>query len=242
MIAALLRKLESYELLSDADREAVQKVFDLPVKTVAARRDFAREGEVPRTMHLIVEGWAARHKTLPDGRRQIVGLLVPGDLCDIDLQLLSQRDHSLGTITPLSLLEVSFAAVERLMADSPRVAKALRMDALVVAATSHEWTLNVGQRSAYERISHLLTEMTYRLRRAGLATGDHIDWPLTQVDLADTTGLTPVHVNRTLQLLRKDRLITLSHRRLTVPDFDRLKQAGMFNSNYLHIEQQVQAG
>ena len=235
MSSALLRKMETLAALTDGDRQALRMATDSPVRSVMPRRDFAREGDTPTCVHLIVEGWAARHKILPDGRRQIVALLIPGDICDLNIQLLSQRDHSLVAITPLKLIEIPFGTMNQLIADSPRIAEALRLDALIVAATSHEWTLNVGQRSAYERIAHLMSEMAYRLERAGLGEGERIEWPLTQVDLADTTGLTPVHVNRTLQLLRADGLIILTHRMLTIPDRPRLKRAGMFNSNYLHL-------
>ncbi|MCA1654097.1 MAG: Crp/Fnr family transcriptional regulator [Sphingomicrobium sp.] len=241
MSDALLRKLESFAPLFDGDRQVLRVAIDQPVRTVAARRDFAREGDAPRSMHLIVEGWAARHKTLSDGRRQIVGLLVAGDLCDLDLQLVSERDHSLGAINEIKVAEIPFGAIGQAMMDSPRLARALRLDALVVTATSHEWTLNIGQRSAYERIAHLFAEMAYRQRRAGLSSSDRFEWPLTQVDLADATGLTPVHVNRTLQQLRRDGLIVLANKRLVIPDLDRLRQAGLFNSNYLHLEQRVAA-
>ena len=237
MTEALTRKLDSFVRLSPDDRQALRSAFDLPARLVPARRDFAREGDAPRTMHLVREGWAARHKTLPDGRRQIVALLIPGDLVDIDLQLVRERDHSIGAICECSVSDVPFAGSRPAGRRQSRASRqAMRMDALVVAATSHEWTLNVGQRSAYERISHLFAEMTYRLRRAGLAVGDETDWPLTQHDLADTTGLTPVHVNRTLQLMRKDGLISLVNRRLIIPDLDRLERAGMFNSGYLHLD------
>jgi CRP-like cAMP-binding protein len=115
------------------------------------------------------------------------------------------------------------------------VTQALWWSELVAMATQREWTLNVGQRTAYERLSHLMVEMYLRLESVGLASEGRLDWPLTQNDLADATGLTPVHVNRTLQLMRKDGLIELAHRQLVIPDLKRLKAAAMFNDNYLHL-------
>lgn len=187
-------------------------------------------------MFLICEGWACRHKTLPDGRRQIVDLLVPGDLCDLNLQLLDERDHSLGAVNAVRVVEVPFAAVDKAMSQSAAIARAMKRSELVVAATAREWTLNVGQRSAYERIAHVMLETFYRLQRVGIARDNGIDWPLTQVDLAEVTGLTPVHVNRTLQQLRRDGLITLSARQLVIADLQQMRQAAMFNPNYLHFE------
>lgn len=106
----------------------------------------------------------------------------------------------------------------------------------MTVAIQREWTLNLGQRTAYERLSHLMVEMFLRLQTVGLTNGNACDFPLTQVDLADATGLTAVHVNRTLQELRKDGLIELQSRRLVIPDMRALKGVAMFNDNYLHLD------
>lgn len=235
MSIALVRKLETFAALSDSDRQSLRDLVSGQGKVVEARRDFAREGEIPSVMFLICEGWACRHKTLPDGRRQIVDLLVPGDLCDLNLHLLGERDHSLGAVNAVRVLEIPFAAVDRAMRESVAIARAMLRSELVVTATAREWTLNVGQRSAYERIAHVMLETFYRLQRVGMARDDAIDWPLTQVDLAEVTGLTPVHVNRTLQQLRRDGLITLSAKQLLIADMQQMQQAAMFNPNYLHF-------
>jgi CRP-like cAMP-binding protein len=149
--------------------------------------------------------------------------------------MLGQMDHSIGAITPMKVAEIGPEEFEALLEQHPRVTQALYWDGLVTLATQREWTLNVGQRSAYERISHLLCELFIRLQTVGLTDGKICDFPLTQLDLADATGLTAVHVNRTLQELRRDALIELQSRTLTIPDLERLKAAGLFNSNYLHL-------
>jgi CRP-like cAMP-binding protein len=117
-----------------------------------------------------------------------------------------------------------------------RITQALWWHELVTSATQREWTLNVGQRSAYERLGHLLVELYLRLKTVGRADDGKCDFPLTQNDLADATGLTAVHVNRTLQELRSDGLIELERKQLNILDLERLIDVSMFNSNYLHLD------
>jgi len=235
MAPALTLRLQAFTRLSEDDRAAVAKISKTR-RVVAPRRDLIREGEVPRYIHLILEGWACRYKTLPDGRRQIVAFFVPGDFCDLNVYILKAMDHSIGAISRLLVGDISRDDMDKLTADYPRVTQALWWESLVNSAIQREWTLNVGQRTAYERIAHLLVELYMRLNTVGLAQNGNCDFPLTQNDLADATGLTAVHVNRTLQELRRDKLIELDRRRLHIPDLDKLMDAAMFNPNYLHLD------
>ncbi len=233
MTSALALRLEEFTRLSSDDRAAIHKVSKV-TRVIPARRDVIREGEKPQHVHLMVDGWACRYKTLPDGRRQIVSFFVPGDLCDLNSYLLKEMDHSIAAITRLSVADISRNDMEDLTSRHPRVNQALWWESLVHASIQREWTLNIGQRTAYERIAHLLVELFLRLRPIGLTQDSSCDLPLTQTDIADAQGLTAVHVNRTLQELRRDGLIELERRRLRIPDLERLMQAAMFNRNYLH--------
>jgi CRP-like cAMP-binding protein len=235
VIASLALRLEAFTRLSSDDKAAIAKISKTS-RVIAPRRDLIREGENPKYVHLMLDGWACRYKALPDGRRQIVAFFVPGDFCDLNVYVLRQMDHSIGAITRLSVADISRDEMDRLTASFPRVTQALWWEALVNAAIQREWTLNVGQRTAYERIAHLLAELFLRLRTVKMTNGTSCDFPLTQNDLADATGLTAVHVNRTLQELRRDGLIELERRRLTIPDMQRLMEAAMFNANYLHLD------
>ena len=234
----LALRLQAYTKLSQDDLAAIDQISRKGIRELGARRDLIREGEPPRAVNLILDGWACRYKTLPDGRRQIVSLFVPGDLCDMNVYILKEMDHNIGAITGLKVAEIGRDDFERLMIEHPRITQALFWDELVTVAIQREWTLNIGQRTAYERIAHLLCEMFLRLRAVGLTDGNQCHFPLTQVDLADTTGLTAVHVNRTLQELRRDGLIELHSRTLTIPDLQRLKDAALFNDNYLHLNRE----
>ena len=233
-MAALALRLEAFTWLSPEDRAAIGRISQVS-RVVPPRRDLIREGERPQFVHLMVDGWACRYKTLPDGRRQVVAFFVPGDFCDLNVYVLKEMDHSLGAITRLSVADISRDEMDALTAAHPRITQALWWDSLVQIAIQREWTLNVGQRSAYERIAHLLTELYLRLTTVGLTHNGSCDFPLTQNDLADATGLTAVHVNRTLQDLRREDMIILERKRLTIPDLKRLMGAAVFNPNYLHL-------
>ena len=231
----LALRLQAFTRLSQDDLAAIDQLAKRGLRDIGARRDLLQEGDPPRVVNLILDGWASRYKTLPDGRRQIVGLFLPGDLCDMNVYLLKQMDHNIGAITALRVAEITREDFERLLARHPRLAEALFWNELVTVAIQREWTLNLGQRSAYERIAHLLCETFLRLRTVGLTSDSMCPFPLTQLDIADASGLTAVHVNRTLQELRRDRLIELQSRILTIPDLEALKSAALFNDNYLHL-------
>jgi CRP-like cAMP-binding protein len=236
MVASLTLRLEAFTRLSSDDRAAIGRISHKSVREVGARRDLIREGDCPRFIYLVLDGWACRYKALPDGRRQIVAFFIPGDLCDLNIYILHEMDHSVGAITPLKVAEIGRDEMEQLTVDRPRVTQALWWNELVTVAIQREWTLNLGQRTAFERLAHLLVEIFLRLETVGMTQGNGCDFPLTQVDLADATGLTPVHVNRTLQELRKTGLIELHSKYLTIPDMAALKEAAMFNDNYLHLK------
>ncbi|HEX6783446.1 MAG TPA: Crp/Fnr family transcriptional regulator [Sphingomicrobium sp.] len=232
---AVASKLEAFTRLSPDDRAALAEI-SRNSRYVDARRDVISEGDKPRHVHLVLDGWACRYKQLPDGKRQIVSLFVPGDFCDVNVYILRAMDHSIGAITRLKVAMITPEEMNALTTERPRITQALWWHELVTAAVQREWTLNLGQRSAYERLGHLLIELYMRLAAVGRAHDGRCDFPLTQNDLADATGLTSVHVNRTLQELRRDGLIELERRQLQILDLPRLIDAAMFNPNYLHLD------
>jgi CRP-like cAMP-binding protein len=234
LVPVLALRLEAFTRLSHDDRAALAKVSKVS-RVIPARRDLIREGERPQYVHLTVEGWACRYKALPDGRRQVVAFFVPGDFCDLNVHVLREMDHSIAAITRLSVADISREEMDALTDAHPRIAQALWWESLVQVAIQREWTVNIGQRTANERLAHLLVELYVRLKTVGLTRDGSCDFPLTQNDLADATALTAVHVNRTLQDLRRDNLIILEHKRLTIPNVRRLMQVAMFNPNYLHL-------
>jgi len=234
-MATLTLRLQAFAGLPKADRARIDSLSRRAVRDLPARRDLVREGERPRSVFILLDGWACRYRMLPDGRRQIVALLLPGDPCDPVLSPAHEADHSVGSITAISVAEIGRDEFEQMLDQHPRIVRALYQDQLAKSAIQREWAVNLGQRSSYERISHLMCETVVRLRSVGLSDGRSCTFPLTQVDLADATGLTAVHVNRTLQELRHDGIIALQSRTLIVPDLARLKAAALFNDSYLHL-------
>lgn len=228
-------KLQAFTRLSRDDLAALGQL-SRSVRMVEARRDLITEGDKPRHVHMVMDGWGCRYKNLPDGKRQIVSFFIPGDLCDINVFILKQMDHSIGAITRLKVAVITPEEMAALTEGRPRLTQALFWHELVELAIQREWTVNLGQRSAYERLGHLLVELYVRLRAVGRSQDGRCDFPLTQNDLADATGLTAVHVNRTLQELRRDGLIELERKQLKILDLERLMDVSMFNPNYLHLE------
>lgn len=233
---ALLNKLQQFTRFSASDRESLHRLASERVRGFAAREDLSREGDKPTAIFVMLRGWACRYKFLEDGRRQILAFFLPGDLCDLNIFILRRMDHSIGALTDVTLAEIGRPQFEELMEGHPRVTQALWWDSLVTIAIQREWTMSLGQRDALERIAHLLCELYLRLKGAGFAANGRCAFPVTQADLADATGLSKVHVNRTLQELRQEGLIRLANRQLTILDLERLKQIAMFDANYLHLE------
>lgn len=234
LLNSFMRRIAHYHALSGQD---VSLLSDLcrRTRTYEAREDVIREGDDPSMLNIFLSGWACRYKMLEDGRRQIIALLLPGDFCDLHNVLLHEMDHSICALTPITVAQPREPEVRATMLQSEPIRDALWWHSLTVVAMKREWTMNIGQRSAQERIGSLLCEIYLRLHTVGLTDGDECDFPLTQSDLAEATGLTAVHVNRTLQEMRSAGLIQLRSRRLVIPDFDRLAKAALFNANYLHL-------
>jgi CRP-like cAMP-binding protein len=229
-----IRKLECFTRLSGEDKRALERLTR-SVHQVAPDQDIIHEGDSPEHVNLILDGWACRYKQLEDGRQQIISFFVPGDICDTHVFVLREMDHSIGTLTPVRLAQVPRDALLDLTDRHPRITRALWWETLVTAAIQREWTVNLGQRTGIERLSHLFCELFLRLRVVGLTDGDTCPLPITQNELADAMGQTSVHVNRTLQEMRGMGLIILKGKRLTILDMDRLQRVALFNPNYLHL-------
>ena len=231
----LVRKLESITDLTPEERQAL---LDLPMKVqpIGADQDIVREGDRPSRCCLLVQGFACRYKITALGKRQIMAFHIPGDIPDLQSLHLATLDHSLGTITPCEVGFIPHEDMHKLIRHCPRLGDLFWRDTLIDAAIFRAWMVGLGRREAYGRIAHLFCEMMVKLRAVGLADGVTCDLPITQTELGDALGLSTVHVNRVLQELRGDGLITLRSGSLTVLDWDGLRQAGEFDPAYLHLD------
>jgi CRP-like cAMP-binding protein len=234
MTNALIRKLQHGAELSQEDRSALTAAVAYS-RNVPAREDLICEGDRPDHVHVMLAGFACRYKILPDGGRQIMAWLAPGDFCDLHVALLGEMDHSIATISASEVAFISRQAVTDLTRRSPALTRALWWATLVDEGILREWLVNMGRRPADKKIAHLFCELLVRLQAVGLAPGDVIDLPISQVELADTVGLSSVHVNRMIQQLRDENYITWQGTRLAITDAPRLKAFAGFDANYLHL-------
>jgi CRP-like cAMP-binding protein len=234
----LVRMLESILDLSEDERDVLRKLSGT-IKSVGPRQDLVREGDRPSECCLILDGFAYRYKLTETGKRQIFSFHIPGDIPDLQSLHIDVMDHSLSSLTTCKVMFIPHETVRDLVRRCPRIGDAFWRETLIDAAAFREWILNLGRREAYGRMAHLLCEFYVRLRAVGLTNGDACELPFTQAELADATGLSAVHVNRTLQELRGEGLITLRNGSLTVLDWDRLREAGEFDPTYLHLRKEA---
>lgn len=117
-------RLDAYTKLSREDRAAIETISRTH-REVSPRRDLIHEGDVPRYVHLVLEGWACRYKALPDGRRQILAFFIPGGFCDLNVYVLKEMDHSVGAVTRLKVADISREEMDQLTANHPRITQAL---------------------------------------------------------------------------------------------------------------------
>lgn len=233
MTNAFIRKLEAHGPFSAADRALLEQI-SRKWREVSAGHDLIRMGDAPDEVRLILDGFACRAKYLKNGKRQIVDYLIPGDFCDLHVIILKRMDHDITALSRCVVVDIPRARISEML-ERPALAKALWWATLVNEATLREWLVNIGQRSAPQRLAHLFCELYIRLRAVGLVSESSFALPVTQKDLADTAGLSEVHVNRSLQILRQKRLITLKSRELVVLDAPGLIAFCGFDPNYLHI-------
>ncbi len=234
----LIHKLESILILSEDEKHVLRKLSGT-IKTVGPRQDLVREGDRPSECCLILEGFAYRYKLTEGGKRQIFSFHIPGDIPDLQSLHLDVMDHSLGSLTATKAMFISHETVRNLMHGCPRIGDAFWRETLIDAAVFREWMVGLGRREAYGRIAHLLCELYVRLKAIGLTSGHAYEFPLTQAELGDALGLSTVHVNRTLQDLRGEGLITQRNWSVTVLDWDRLRAAGEFDPTYLHLRKEA---
>lgn len=188
-----------------------------------------------RTEHVVIvlQGWAEQYVQLADGRRQIVGLAMPGDICSADLEARAALDCSIAALTPLTVGIVGKPEFRALLTSHPALARSIWNNQVQMLSIQRRWMTVLGQFDALERVAHLMCEIHVRQRQLGLADPGGCDFPLTQTQIADICGLTQVHTNRTIQELRRRKLIELRSRYLVVREFADLAQVGQFDPGYL---------
>jgi CRP-like cAMP-binding protein len=217
-----------------AEDMAALAALPMQVEQVPRYRHLVREGAVPDRCCLLLKGFAARYKLAANGSKQIVSFHVAGDILDIQHLLVAEADHSVEAITESRVGWIGKAELLRLAWERPAIGKALWRDCLIDASIFREWVLNVGRRPARSRVAHVLCEFVAKCEAAGIGDREHFQLPMTQQQIADATGLTTVHVNRTLRALDADCAILRNRNQFRVLDWKRLCSIADFDAGYLH--------
>lgn len=230
----LSAKLSNFAPLSDDDVRTLDGLCRTEER-FGAGADIVSEGDAPRSAFVLTHGMACRYRLLPDGRRQILTFLIPGDVSDLRVFLLKTMDHSIRAMVPTRLAAIGRETVIDIVARHPRIGAALSWGAMQEEAMLRERIVSLGRRNSRERLAYLLCELVWRQIAIGESESHAIWLPLTQTDLADALGLTAVHINRVLQSFRRDQLITLEHRQLVLLNLERLAAISGLTLNYLQL-------
>ena len=234
-VACLVRKLRVRDQVSDAEadilRDAVVRVEDIPMG-----RTLVVPGQKLDLSMLIVSGFVARYKDLSNGQRQITDIHIAGDFTDLHGFLLKRLEHHIGALTPIRMAFVPHERLTRISEEHPHLLRMLWLSTLMDSAIQRERMLSVGRRTAVARIAHLMCELYTRLSLVNEVDGLTFTFPVTQIDIADVTGLTSVHVNRMLRELRDRGLMTFRNATVEIHDLPGLERLADFDRTYLFLE------
>ena len=236
----LLDRLSLRAPLSGEDRAAILALPRI-VQTLRVGENLIREGDIPTHCGQILNGFAFRHKIVGDGARQILALQLPGDLVDLQNIIVERSDHNVQALTRAEVALMPRLALQELAFRRPAIGRALWMETVVEASISREWIANIGRRPGQARVAHLLCEFAVRLQVAGLGTSSTYALPMTQEQLADTVGMTPIHMNRLIRGLDEQSLIARDKRSIVILDWPNLARIADFDPAYLHLPREVVA-
>jgi CRP-like cAMP-binding protein len=234
-VAALLLKLRSRDVVS-AQEEVVLRAAIGTIAEFRSGQVIVRAGMTLSQSTLLIDGLVARYKDLSDGQRQIMEIHVAGDFVDLHGFLLKRLEHHVGALSAVRVAFVPHDQLRRITEEEPHLSRLLWFSTLIDAAIQREKILSVGRRTALARVAHIICELEVRLDTLGLSAGGRFPLPLTQLDLADATGLTSVHVNRMLRRLRDDGLMTFRGGEVTIHDLEGLQRVAEFDPAYLYLE------
>jgi CRP-like cAMP-binding protein len=230
-----LRRLTDVATLSDAAQEALRRGLQ-QVRQFGAREHVVRDGVRDAGVRVMLSGLACRYKHLPDGRRQITAFIIPGDVCDFGFLSDSPVAQEVVALAPSTIGMMDLDRLSSTVEAHPEVMTAILRCAAIEQSATQELLVSLGGRNALHRVCHLLCELHYRLKRAGLVrSAGSFELPLTQSEMGEALGLSTVHVNRTIQMLRRLGLATWRDRVVALPDPEALARLCSFDPSYLEV-------
>ena len=234
----LAHKLKEHSRLNGEDVTALERLT-YHRRLLQPNEDFIRQGDKPDVAALVLSGMVARYHLLNNGGRQYLSFNIKGDLPDAQSLFLDRMDHAVCAVGAVELALMPHKEITRIFERRPAVGFAIWRETLIDAAIFRETITNNSGRATRIRMAHLFCELFYRAHASGLSEGNTCSAPLSQIQLGEALGIAIVTVNRTLQSLRRARLMEFRHGILTVKDWKRLVAAGDFNPDYLHLKREV---
>jgi CRP-like cAMP-binding protein len=235
MLERHFARLRARDELSVEEEQAIRKAID-ECRDHPADYVMIKPGVELTHSTLLLDGIVCRYKDLRNGQRQITELHVAGDFADLHSFTLKRLDHTIMSLTPCRVATVPHTRLTEISRHSPHLTRLYWFSTNLDAAIHREWEISLGRRTARAKIAALFCELFIRLEIIGLTDGFSYHLGLTQTDLGDCTGLTNVHVNRTLKELRDSGLVTYQDGKVSILDWDRLAHAGEFDPAYLYLE------
>jgi CRP-like cAMP-binding protein len=221
------------DALTEEERQVVESSVSA-VRNLPARTTTMRRGELVNQSTLIVEGFMCRYLDDRNGHRQLVSMHVPGDFVDLHGFPMKRLDHDIATLGPCTVALIEHRTLADIQIRHPRLTRWLWFSTLLDAAIHREWVFRLGRLGAEGRVAHFFCEMNARLEMVGLATEGKFQLPATQADLAEACGITGVHANRVLRLMRERELVTFRNGEVRILDRKRLATLGEFDPIYLY--------
>jgi CRP-like cAMP-binding protein len=233
MIEAHLQRLRARHAVNAAEEAAMRAVIT-EVRSYPAGKILVHAGEDTSFSTLVLDGIICRYKDLSDGQRQITALHVPGDFADLHSFTLKRLDHNVMTLTPCRVALAPHAKLTTITEQFPHLTRLYWFSTNLDAAIHREWEVSLGRRTAIARCAHLLCELRFRLALVGKANAHRFDLPISQIEMAECLGLTPVHVNRSLRRLREGGLATFRTGKVEIHDLAGLETVADFDPAYLY--------
>ncbi|CAN5487428.1 Crp/Fnr family transcriptional regulator [soil metagenome] len=235
MIEPLVEKLSRRDELSGAERQALGALLG-PERGVAAGSLIIQPGDRPTHSTFLRSGFCARYSLTVGGDRQLTEINVPGDFVDLHSLMMKQMDHGIVALSDCVIAPAQHGDLRRLTEQHPHLTRLLWLETVIDGAIHRQWLVTMGRQNAASRLAHLICELYLRLEAAGQAADQRFAVPLTQTDLGDVLGLTPVHVNRVMMELRHEALIEWKGAQVTILDWAQLAAFAEFDPTYLRLQ------
>lgn len=237
-ISPLVSKLQNYGSLLPEEEELLATAVS-GVREVEANADLVREGTSPDYSTLLLSGFAGRYNITREGTRQITALHVPGDFIDLHCFLMKPMDHSIVALTTCKVATVPHDVLGEIVDTQPGLARLLWLNTLIDGGTHRKWSIALGSLLAHQHLAHLMCELYLRMQQIGRTQDGSFHIPFTQTLLSECLALSAVHTNRTVQMLRSEKVLRWERDLITITDWDRLVEIGEFDPTYLRISKEA---